>query len=87
MGCGPVRGGGFLEGFVAGGLEGVPGEAPGLRDEGGEEVDHDDAAGGGDGAELVVGEVAWGVGEGAGGAVRGDDGGGGCGQNVFEALV
>ena len=78
------------EGFVGGGecgLLGDPGLAVGLVDEGGVEVDHDDAAVGGDGAELVVGEVAGGFGEGAGGGVRGEDGGAGDGEDVGEGLV
>jgi hypothetical protein len=39
-------------------LCGLPGFAPGLIDEGRVEVDHDDAVVGGDGAQLLVGEVA-----------------------------
>ena len=61
-----------------------PGLAVGLVDEGGVEVDHADAAVGGEGAECVVGEVAVGFGEGAGRGVRDEDGGAGNGEDVGE---
>ena len=64
-----------------GGLLRGPGLAVGLVDEGGVEVDHADTAVGGEGAELRVGEVAQGGGEGAGGGVRDEDGGAGDGEN------
>ncbi len=69
------------------GFEGDEGLAVGLVDEGGVEVDHDGAAVGGDGAELIVGEVAGRVAEGAGAGVRREDGGAGDGEDVGEGLV
>ena len=76
-----------LLGFFALGCLGVPGFAPFLVDEGGEEVDHDDAVVLLHGEEHLVGHVARGGGEGAGGGVRGDDGRARGGDDVPEGFV
>ncbi len=85
--CGAVGGGSFGLGGFAGGAEAFPGVVPGAVDEAGVEVNHDEASSGGDGANLVVGQVAGDVGEGAGGGVGGDDGGAGGGEHVGKGLV
>ena len=72
---GAVRCGGLLvhdAAFVAGGL---PSQAPGFVDKGGEEVDHADSAFVRNGKKLVVSEIAGRRGEGASGGMGGDDGG------------
>ena len=84
---GGIFGGEFFVGGEEGGLLRGPGLAVGLVDEGGVEVDHADTAVGGESAELVVGEVAVGVGEGAGGGVGDEDGGAGDGEDFGEGAV